>query len=126
MDYTSMQISDYFLQGWAGAHAVAGSNASQEAKARSANHQPHTHEGNEDAIGQPPCIKHPGCADEECGGRVLLPASASEPRAEAVYALAIAEASIALHSVIIGVALAVTSQDDFTPLLIALCFHQVG
>jgi zinc transporter 1/2/3 len=40
-------------------------------------------------------------------------------------ALALSETSIVVHSVIIGVALGVTGQDEFVPLFVALTFHQV-
>jgi zinc transporter 1/2/3 len=39
-------------------------------------------------------------------------------------ALAVSEVSIAIHSVIIGLALGVTGSDDFVPVFIAIIFHQ--
>jgi zinc transporter 1/2/3 len=35
------------------------------------------------------------------------------------------EASILVHSVIIGITLGVMGEDDFSPFLIAICFHQL-
>jgi zinc transporter ZupT len=45
-------------------------------------------------------------------------------RLRARSALAVSEVSIAIHSVIIGLALGVTGSDDFVPVFIAIIFHQ--
>ena len=70
------------------------------------------------------CVRHPVCKDEECGGRTLLPGAAV--RAKRISALALSETSIAVHSVVIGLALGVTSSSEFTPLFVAIIFHQVS
>jgi len=72
------------------------------------------------------CVQHSVCKDEECGGRVLLSNASPAARAKSISALAISEASIALHSIIIGLALGVTSRSEFTPLFIAIIFHQAS
>jgi len=69
------------------------------------------------------CVRHPVCKDEECGGRALLP-PVPAARAKRIWALAFSETSIAVHSVVIGVALGVTSSSEFTPLFVAIIFHQ--
>jgi solute carrier family 39 (zinc transporter), member 1/2/3 len=64
----------------------------------------------------------PATKDAEFGDAGLL---VDAPlRASRLLGLAAAEASIALHSVIIGVALGASGVSEFTSLLIALSFHQ--
>ena len=72
------------------------------------------------------CVKHSVCKDEECGGRVLLGSATPAARAKTTSALVLSEASIAVHSIIIGLALGVTSSSEFTALFIAIIFHQVS
>lgn len=75
-----------------------------------------------------PCTQHQHCKDEDCNGRSLLPgekAAGSRQVAGALGALVLSEASIALHSIIIGIALGITSAEEFATLFIALIFHQV-
>jgi zinc transporter 1/2/3 len=70
-----------------------------------------------------PCVVHRRCEDVECGGRPLLPTPAQARRLRAVAVL-LAESSIAVHSVLIGLALGVAPASEIVPLLIALTFHQ--
>lgn len=72
------------------------------------------------------CVQHSVCKDEECGGRVLLANATPAVRAKTLSALALSEGSIALHSIIIGLALGVTSSSAFTALFIAIIFHQAS
>jgi len=68
------------------------------------------------------CHKHMECKDEECKGRALLPTPVST---KAISNLIVSEISIGMHSIIIGLALGVTSSSDFTALFVAIIFHQV-
>jgi zinc transporter 1/2/3 len=70
-----------------------------------------------------PCKVHSPCKDLECGGRPLLTVT---PESRLQYtAVILAEISIALHSVIIGLVLGVAPASEVAVLLIALTFHQM-
>jgi zinc transporter 1/2/3 len=72
------------------------------------------------------CNKHAVCKDEDCNGRRLLwrvPTIHNDPKA--LSNLFLSEASVAVHSVIIGLALGVTPSSQFTALFVALIFHQL-
>ncbi|KAL4541947.1 hypothetical protein Ndes2437B_g06272 [Nannochloris sp. 'desiccata'] len=70
-----------------------------------------------------PCKVHSPCKDLECGGRPLLTVT---PQSHLQYtAVILAEISIALHSVIIGLVLGVAPASEVPVLLIALTFHQM-
>ena len=69
------------------------------------------------------CKVHSPCKDEECGGRPLLTVV---PRSPIQYiAVILAEISIAVHSVVIGLVLGVAPASEIPVLLIALTFHQM-
>lgn len=70
-----------------------------------------------------PCVVHTHCKDEECGGRPLLPTTTSNHLQ--YTAVLLAEASIAVHSVLIGLALGLAGANEIVPLLVALTFHQM-
>lgn len=69
------------------------------------------------------CVVHAACHDAECGGHALLKPKAPTLKSQ-VAAVFMSEASIAVHSVLIGITLGVTHGDEIVPLLIALTFHQ--
>ena len=71
------------------------------------------------------CTAHARCKDDECMGRVLLPHAPTLPRHKAVGSIIVSEVSICVHSVVIGLALGVTSSGEFTALFIAILFHQL-
>ena len=82
--------------------------------------------GEPETASQPPSPGAPrsklsnGCGDAERGD--MEPLAAARPAR--FFGLAVAEASIAFHSIIIGIALGVTGASEFSALLIALSFHQ--
>lgn len=77
----------------------------------------------DNGTGAGPCKVHSPCNDLECGGRPLL---AVTPESRLQYtAVILAEVSIALHSVIIGLVLGVAPASEVPALLIALVFHQM-
>lgn len=69
------------------------------------------------------CTVHTVCKDDGCSGQTLLKPSAATVRSQ-LAAVFLSEASIAIHSVLIGITLGVTNGDEIVPLLIALTFHQ--
>lgn len=69
------------------------------------------------------CNQHPRCKDDQCNGRTLLPLP-SPGKAKAISTLVVSEISIGIHSILIGIALGVTSSTSFTALFIAIVFHQ--
>ena len=56
---------------------------------------------------------------------MLLPHAPTRPRRKAVSSIIVSEVSLCVHSVVIGLALGVTSSGEFTALFIAILFHQL-
>jgi zinc transporter 1/2/3 len=80
-------------------------------------------DGAADAAEAGVCVVHSVCKDEDCGGHSLLKPKVPTLKSQ-VAAVFMSEASIAVHSVLIGITLGVTHGDEIVPLLIALTFHQ--
>lgn len=72
------------------------------------------------------CHKHVVCKDAECKGRALLSQTSSVSRPKARSNLMVSEVSVGVHSILIGIALGVTSSSEFTALFIAIIFHQAS
>jgi solute carrier family 39 (zinc transporter), member 1/2/3 len=69
------------------------------------------------------CVVHTVCKDDDCTGHTLL--ATSEPTLKAqISAVLLSEASISVHSILIGITLGITTGEEIVPLLIALTFHQ--
>ena len=71
------------------------------------------------------CTVHNVCKDDSCAGQTLLKSDPLSPTVRSqLAAVFLSEASIAVHSVLIGITLGVTNGNEIVPLLIALTFHQ--
>ena len=78
-----------------------------------------------DIVEEEKCNTHVQCKDEECKSRVLLPATPATPKAKLMSNLLVSEISIGVHSIIIGLALGMTSSSEFVALFVAIIFHQL-
>jgi zinc transporter 1/2/3 len=69
------------------------------------------------------CVVHTVCKDDDCAGHTLLSNSPTTLKSQ-ISAVFLSEISISVHSVLIGLALGITTGDEIVSLLIALTFHQ--
>ena len=84
----------------------------------------HSVRENDASLEEGVCTVHPVCKDDSCNGQTLLKTH-HHPTAHAqLAAVILSEASISVHSVLIGITLGITPGDEIVPLLIALTFHQ--
>jgi zinc transporter 1/2/3 len=70
------------------------------------------------------CVVHTVCKDSNCTGQTLLYSNKSTTLKAQISAVLLSEASISVHSILIGITLGITTGDEIVPLLIALTFHQ--
>ena len=71
------------------------------------------------------CNAHAVCKSLECKSRILLGNNRKLPEWKAYHNLIVSELSIGIHSIIIGLALGLTSSDEFVALFVAIIFHQL-
>eukprot|EP00890_Picochlorum_soloecismus_P001834 jgi/Picsp_1/2651/NSC_00881-R1_cation transporter len=65
------------------------------------------------------------CKSLDCKSRILLINNRKLPEWKAYHNLIVSELSIGIHSIIIGLALGLTSSDEFVALFVAIIFHQL-
>ena len=70
------------------------------------------------------CNVHITCKDSDCNSRKLI-TNGEVPKAKLLSNIVISEISIGMHSMIIGLALGMTSSDEFVALFVAIIFHQL-
>jgi len=130
-----MQVLDYFITVKVAKRvspSLAGTeelNEREEATATAASAAASTMDvemkdgSNEEDIEAGACTIHTVCKDDDCTGHTLLSSNPATLKTQ-ISAVFLSEASISVHSVLIGLALGITTGDEIVPLLIALTFHQ--
>lgn len=125
-----MQVLDYFITVKVAKRAppsLAGAeelNEREEATAAAAAMDGTTKDGSSEEDAEAgACVVHTVCKDNDCTGHTLLSNNPTTLKAQ-ISAVFLSEASISVHSVLIGLALGITTGDEIVPLLIALTFHQ--